>query len=54
MGSDLEAFSHNPTDDSSGSHSLWWVNKPTLTEFRVSMIGISDIEGSKSNAAMNA
>ncbi|POG57823.1 hypothetical protein GLOIN_2v1468750, partial [Rhizophagus irregularis DAOM 181602=DAOM 197198] len=31
-----------------------WVNNPTLTEFCFSMIGRADIEGSKSNVAMNA
>ncbi|KAK3842156.1 MAG: hypothetical protein J3R72DRAFT_368416 [Linnemannia gamsii] len=30
------------------------VNNPTLTEFCFSMIGRADIEGSKSNIAMNA
>ncbi|PHT30599.1 hypothetical protein CQW23_29779 [Capsicum baccatum] len=32
----------------------WWVNNPTLGEFCFTMIGIADIEGSKSNVAMNA
>ncbi|KAF1343506.1 hypothetical protein EJ07DRAFT_148627, partial [Lizonia empirigonia] len=31
-----------------------WVNNPTLTEFCFGMIGRADIEGSKSNVAMNA
>ncbi|KAK3836102.1 MAG: hypothetical protein J3R72DRAFT_371540 [Linnemannia gamsii] len=31
-----------------------WVNNSTLTEFCLSMIGRADIEGSKSNVAMNA
>src|SRR5271154_4859418 len=34
--------------------SLKWVNNPTLTEFCFGMIGRADIEGSKSNVAMNA
>ncbi|PWY64498.1 hypothetical protein BO94DRAFT_480551, partial [Aspergillus sclerotioniger CBS 115572] len=33
---------------------LQWVNNPTLTEFCFGMIGRADIEGSKSNVAMNA
>ncbi|CAN6974162.1 unnamed protein product, partial [Brassica rapa subsp. trilocularis] len=32
----------------------WWVNNPTLGEFFFTMIGRADIEGSKSNVAMNA
>ena len=32
----------------------WRVNNPTLWDFCVSMIGRVDIEGSKSNVAMNA
>ncbi|PHT26835.1 Regulator of rDNA transcription protein 15 [Capsicum baccatum] len=32
----------------------WWVNNPTLGEFCFTMIGRADIEGSKSNIAMNA
>ncbi|CAN6989865.1 unnamed protein product [Brassica rapa subsp. trilocularis] len=32
----------------------WWVNHPTLGEFCFTMIGRADIEGSKSNFAMNA
>ncbi|CAN6973996.1 unnamed protein product, partial [Brassica rapa subsp. trilocularis] len=32
----------------------WWVNNPTLGEFCITMIGRADIEGSKSNVAMNA
>ncbi|KAL2319151.1 hypothetical protein Fmac_033027 [Flemingia macrophylla] len=32
----------------------WWVNNPTLGEFCFTMIGKADIEGSKSNVAMNA
>ncbi|CAN7022695.1 unnamed protein product, partial [Brassica rapa subsp. trilocularis] len=32
----------------------WWVNNPTLGEFCFTMIGRADIEGSKSNVAMNA
>ncbi|PHT26501.1 hypothetical protein CQW23_33884 [Capsicum baccatum] len=32
----------------------WWVNNPTLGEFCFTMIGRADIEGSKSNFAMNA
>ncbi|CAN7105417.1 unnamed protein product [Brassica rapa subsp. narinosa] len=32
----------------------WWVNNPTLGEFCFTMIGRDDIEGSKSNVAMNA
>ncbi|PHT29104.1 hypothetical protein CQW23_31311 [Capsicum baccatum] len=31
----------------------WWVNNPTLGEFCFTMIGRADIEGSKSNVAMN-
>ncbi|KAK7328855.1 hypothetical protein VNO77_22981 [Canavalia gladiata] len=31
----------------------WWVNNPTLCEFCFTMIGKVDIEGSKSNVAMN-
>ncbi|CAN7092735.1 unnamed protein product, partial [Brassica rapa subsp. narinosa] len=34
--------------------SYWWVNNPTLGEFCFTMIGRADIEGSKSNVAMNA
>ena len=34
--------------------SIQWVNNPTLTEFCFGMIGRADIEGSKSNVAMNA
>uniref|UniRef100_A0A6N2KZN6 Senescence-associated protein n=1 Tax=Salix viminalis TaxID=40686 RepID=A0A6N2KZN6_SALVM len=64
--SDLEAFSHNPTHGSfaplafqpsamTNSHvPYWWVNNPTLGEFCFTMIGRADIEGSKSNVAMNA
>ncbi|XLR51009.1 hypothetical protein S83_001681, partial [Arachis hypogaea] len=49
--SDLEAFIHNPTH----AHvPYWWVNNPTLGEFCFTMIGRADIEGSKSNVAMNA
>ncbi|GJX35509.1 hypothetical protein Tco_0247066 [Tanacetum coccineum] len=49
--SDLEAFSHNPAH----AHvPYWWVNNPTLGEFCFTMIGRADIEGSKSNVAMNA
>ena len=32
----------------------WRVNNPTLSEFCFRMIGRADIEGSKSNVAMNA
>ncbi|CAN6973704.1 unnamed protein product, partial [Brassica rapa subsp. trilocularis] len=32
----------------------WWVNNPRLGEFCFTMIGRADIEGSKSNVAMNA
>ncbi|TXG61733.1 hypothetical protein EZV62_013096 [Acer yangbiense] len=32
----------------------WWVNNPTLGEFCFTMIGRADIEGSKTNVAMNA
>ncbi|PHT27247.1 hypothetical protein CQW23_33144 [Capsicum baccatum] len=32
----------------------WWVNNPTLGEFCFTMIGRAEIEGSKSNIAMNA
>ncbi|PHT25705.1 Regulator of rDNA transcription protein 15 [Capsicum baccatum] len=32
----------------------WWVNNPKLGEFCFTMIGRADIEGSKSNVAMNA
>ena len=32
----------------------WWVSNPTLGEFCFTMIGRADIEGSKSNVAMNA
>ncbi|CAN7092664.1 unnamed protein product, partial [Brassica rapa subsp. narinosa] len=32
----------------------WWVNNPTLGEFCFTKIGRADIEGSKSNVAMNA
>ncbi|PHT27920.1 Regulator of rDNA transcription protein 15 [Capsicum baccatum] len=32
----------------------WWVNNPTLGEFCFIMIGRAEIEGSKSNVAMNA
>ncbi|CAG7863102.1 unnamed protein product [Brassica rapa] len=32
----------------------WWVNNPTLGEFCFIMIERADIEGSKSNVAMNA
>ena len=32
----------------------WRVNNPTLWDFCISMIGRADIEGSKSNVAMNA
>ncbi|PHT28889.1 Regulator of rDNA transcription protein 15 [Capsicum baccatum] len=32
----------------------WWVNNPTLGEFCFTMIGRANIEGSKSNVAMNA
>ncbi|EGG01187.1 uncharacterized protein MELLADRAFT_92704 [Melampsora larici-populina 98AG31] len=59
--SDLEAFSHNPTHGSFTTLSYqtdvntnYWVNNPTLTEFCFGMIGRADIEGSKSNVAMNA
>ncbi|PHT25129.1 hypothetical protein CQW23_35230 [Capsicum baccatum] len=31
----------------------WWVNNPTFGEFCFTMIGRADIEGSKSNVAMN-
>ncbi|PHT27707.1 hypothetical protein CQW23_32686 [Capsicum baccatum] len=49
--SNLEAFSHNPAH----AHvPYWWVNNPTLGEFCFTMIGRADIEGSKSNVAMNA
>ncbi|CAA2953827.1 Hypothetical predicted protein [Olea europaea subsp. europaea] len=32
----------------------WWVNNPTLGEFYFTMIGRVNIEGLKSNVAMNA
>src|SRR5215475_61001 len=32
----------------------WWVNNPTLGEFCFTMIGRADIEGSKSNVAIDA
>ncbi|KAL3105200.1 hypothetical protein niasHT_024094 [Heterodera trifolii] len=32
----------------------WWVNNPTLGEFCFAMIGRADIEGSKSDVAMDA
>ncbi|KAJ6520645.1 hypothetical protein B0H19DRAFT_1215245 [Mycena capillaripes] len=50
------AFSHNPADDSFAAlpDRTAWVNNPTLTEFCFGMIGRADIEGSKSNVAMNA
>ncbi|PHT27688.1 hypothetical protein CQW23_32700 [Capsicum baccatum] len=49
--SDLEAFSHNPAH----AHvPYWWVNNPTIGEFCFTVIGRADIEGSKSNVAMNA
>ena len=32
----------------------WWVNNPTIGEFCFTMIGRADIEGSKSNVAMNS
>ncbi|CAK9820436.1 hypothetical protein ANTQUA_LOCUS10635 [Anthophora quadrimaculata] len=51
MDTALEAFRHNPTD----AHvPCWWVNNPTLGEFCFAMIGRADIEGSKSDVAMNA
>src|SRR3954468_544037 len=37
-----------------GDSTVQWVNNPTLTEFCFGMIGRADIEGSKSNVAMNA
>ncbi|KAK5619899.1 hypothetical protein CRENBAI_005582 [Crenichthys baileyi] len=66
--SDLEAFSHNPADGSFAPlapqpkhiHQMsepavpLWVNNPTLGEFCFTMIGRADIEGSKSDVAMNA
>ncbi|KAK8590558.1 hypothetical protein V6N13_057451 [Hibiscus sabdariffa] len=68
--SDLEAFSHNPAQGSFAplafqpcamancvnqrSRSLLVGEQPTLGEFCFTMIGRADIEGSKSNIAMNA
>ncbi|OAQ32551.1 hypothetical protein K457DRAFT_888826, partial [Linnemannia elongata AG-77] len=55
-GSDLETFSHNPTDDSFGplpAQAGPNTNYPNNEQF-LSMIGRADIEGSKSNVAMNA
>ncbi|KAL2223665.1 UNVERIFIED_CONTAM: hypothetical protein Sindi_3080700, partial [Sesamum indicum] len=61
-----QVFSHNPAHGSfaplafqpsamTNSHvPYWWVNNPTLGEFCFTMIGRADIEGSKSNVAMNA
>ncbi|CAN7092676.1 unnamed protein product [Brassica rapa subsp. narinosa] len=40
--------------DSAAHVPYWWVNNPTLGEFCFTMIGRADIEGSKSNVAMNA
>ncbi len=40
--------------DSSHQEGPKWVNNPTLTEFCFGMIGRADIEGSKSDVAMNA
>ncbi|KAK8610616.1 hypothetical protein V6N13_081772 [Hibiscus sabdariffa] len=49
--SDLEAFSHNPAH----AHvPYWWVKNPTLGEFCFTKIGRADIQGSKSNVAVNA
>ncbi|KAL0302168.1 UNVERIFIED_CONTAM: hypothetical protein Scaly_3040100 [Sesamum calycinum] len=61
--SDLEAFSYiqrmgktNLSHDGLNPAHVpyWWVNNPTLGEFCFTMIGRADIEGSKSNVAMNA
>ena len=68
MDSDLEAFNRNPTDGSFAVLAFqlaaftkylnevpyWRVNTLTLWDFCVSMIGRADIEGSKSNVAVNA
>ncbi|KAF4514198.1 UNVERIFIED_CONTAM: hypothetical protein B566_EDAN019385 [Ephemera danica] len=56
MDSDLEAFSHNPTDGSFTALSFQTtrVNNPTRCEFCFTMIGRADIEGSKSNVDMNS
>jgi len=43
------------TDGQNPAHvPCWWVNNSTLGEFCFTMIGRVDIEGSKSNVAMNA
>jgi hypothetical protein len=39
---------------STDRYQVQWVNNPTLTEFCFGMIGRADIEGSKSDVAMNA
>ncbi|PHT27150.1 Regulator of rDNA transcription protein 15 [Capsicum baccatum] len=42
-------------DDLNPAHvPYWWVNNPTLGEFCFTMIGRADLEGSKSNVAINA
>ncbi|CAN6967637.1 unnamed protein product, partial [Brassica rapa subsp. trilocularis] len=46
---------HSATYNTPSPHvPYWWVNNPTLGEFCFTMIGRADIEGSKSNVAMNA
>ncbi|CAN7092757.1 unnamed protein product, partial [Brassica rapa subsp. narinosa] len=46
---------HSATYNTPSPHvPYWWVNNPTLGEFCFIMIGRADIEGSKSNVAMNA
>ncbi|PPR88583.1 hypothetical protein GOBAR_AA32096 [Gossypium barbadense] len=53
--SDLEGKTNLSHDGLNPAHvPYWWVNNPTLGEFCFTMIGRADIEGSKSNVAMNA
>ncbi|PHT25288.1 hypothetical protein CQW23_35080 [Capsicum baccatum] len=54
-GSCLEGKTNLSHDGLNPAHvPYWWVNNPTLGEFCFTMIGRADIEGSKSNVAMNA
>ncbi|CAK8674205.1 unnamed protein product [Clavelina lepadiformis] len=55
-GKNFQSPKHRPARDAlpSSENPRQWVNNPTLGEFCFTMIGRADIEGSKSNVAMNA
>ncbi|PHT25032.1 hypothetical protein CQW23_35318 [Capsicum baccatum] len=56
LGAEAPTGKTNPSHDGLNPAHVpyWWVNNPTLGEFYFTMIGRANIEGSKSNVAMNA